>query len=234
MTCQSFAVTRAHEMMFDLELSKLACFKTNNELSLSPLLPANFVLAQHYVSSFPQHSILAKGASNSEESYLLSPTCCYPVFRQLANSEQTDPFLVTNKNTCFRNEIKYELGERQSAFLMREYIFFSTDLELVENWIAGVKEQVVSLLEKLGLTARVLPATDPFFNPNDLKQKFQVHENLKSEFVVESTAVGSVNLHLKSFSKSCNIRSPSGSYFYSACFGLGYDRVSAKLDQAAR
>jgi seryl-tRNA synthetase len=229
MLCQSLAISRDLEARLDRALALLPCFETRNELYLSPMLPGDFVLAKNYIKSFQQHSFIVENSVNESEKYLLSPTCCYPVFKKLADSQISDPYLVTHKNICFRCEANYERGVRQSSFLMREYILFSSDIDYVHEWIKLVKEQVVMMLSDMGISARIEKASDPFFNANDFKRKIQESENLKSEFIVDQVAIGSVNSHLKSFSKSCNIKSKKGDYFYSACFGLGYDRVSAKL-----
>jgi len=75
------------------------------------------------------------------------------------------------------------------------------------------------------LLVSVESAQDPFFNPNDFKQKVQVENDLKHEFIVNDIAIASVNMHLKSFSKVCEIKSENGAGLYSGCFGLGYDRL---------
>ena len=49
---------------------------------------------------------------------------------------------------------------------------------------------------------------------------------------VHGLAVASVNLHLQAFARSCNLRSDDGKPIYSACFGLGYDRLIAKSASA--
>jgi hypothetical protein len=229
-SAQQFAIRRNGEVQLDIALAELPCFATPTELYLSPLLPSDFVLAKHYVDSFPHQALVVGNSRKSSEAYLLSPTCCYPVFRHLEGSIVQGPSLITHKNTCFRCEEHYKVGERQQAFVMREYILLAGDLEYVKNWIESVKSDVLRMLVRLGVSTRVEKATDPFFNPNDFRQKFQVNENLKSEFVVGGIAVGSVNLHLKSFSKSCRITAHDGELLYSACFGLGYDRVAAILD----
>lgn len=219
------AIAADFEALLDKALAALPCFAGAEEKRLAPLLPKDFVLAGNYIKSFPQHGFSVSNSINESEQYLLSPTCCYPVFFDLQNSRHGQSIKVTHKNLCFRCEEYYAAGIRQIAYMMREYILMCEDLEEVTTWIEAVKTEVAQMLRGLGLTVDVEVATDPFFNSNDYKQKFQRDQNLKSEFVVGGVACGSVNLHLKAFSHACNIVSHEGKDYYSACFGLGYDRV---------
>lgn len=108
---------------------------------------------------------------------------------------------------------------------MREYIFFSKNLETVQQWVSNVKSDILSMLTNLGLKVDIERATDPFFNSDDFRLKFQESQELKNEFLINDVANGSVNLHLKAFSKSCYIKTQGEEDLYSACFDLGYDRV---------
>ncbi|GAA4219292.1 hypothetical protein GCM10022290_11010 [Sagittula marina] len=226
------AITAEFERTLDDMLAGLTCFSGAEEKRLAPLLPRDFVLAGNYIKSFPQHAFSVDNSINSDEQYLLSPTCCYPVFYDLKDSQHGESFLITHKNLCFRCEEFYAEGRRQIAYTMREYILMSDTLDTVTAWIDAVKLQVVDALSDLGLKAELEVATDPFFNSNDYKQAFQRDQKLKHEFVIGGVACGSVNLHLKAFSRSCNITSHEGHDYYSACFGLGYDRVQHQYDLA--
>lgn len=223
-----FECDRSLERKLDAELARLVPFGQAKEVILNPLLPMTFGLAASYARSFPQHAFIVDNGMRSEP-YLMSPTCCYPLFHQLSGRTLPATSLYTHKNICFRCEHAYQGGARQGAFLMREYILLAERLETVRAWIDDVNACVGDLLSGMGLAARLQKATDPFFDPRDLRQKFQVEQNLKSEFVVEDLAVASINLHLQAMSRNCNILSATGSPLYSACFGLGYDRVAHKL-----
>jgi hypothetical protein len=217
------------EAQIDRMLFGIPSFSGAEELKLSPLLPMSSVLATHYVRSFPQHALVVSGAMGSDSEFLLAPTTCYAVFDHLRDCQLSSPSLFTHKNLCFRNEETYRAGERQASFLMREFIFLSTDVGLAHEWIGRIVRDVPpSLAEEFRVDAVVEKASDPFFDPKDLHLKFQESENLKSEFVVDGLAVASVNLHLQAFARSCNLRSDDGKPVYSACFGLGYDRLIAK------
>lgn len=234
MTRHPMMITSDFEAQLDQGLAQLACFAGAEEKRLAPMIPKEFVLASNYIKSFPQHGFEVSNSIQTDEQYLLSPTCCYPVFHELTDTTHAGPVKITHKNLCFRCEEYYEKGLRQISYLMREYIMICEDLNDVTAWIEEVKIAVRDYLTSLGLDVFVEVATDPFFNANDYKQKFQRDQNLKHEFLVNGVAVGSVNLHLKAFSHSCKIRSDNGNDLYSACFGLGYDRVHYQYLEAQK
>lgn len=216
------------EARIDRMLAAISPFADAEELRLSPLIPRESVLAQHYVRSFPQHALVVSGVTDPDTQFLLAPTTCYAVFDHLAGVELAGRSLFTHKNTCFRHEDTYRAGERQASFLMREFVLLTTDVDVAHAWIEQIKRDVpAALADEFGVTAVVEKASDPFFDPKDLHLKFQESENLKSEFVVDGLAVASVNLHLQAFARSCHLRSVDGKPVYSACFGLGYDRLVA-------
>lgn len=225
MTALDLAIDATFERRLDHDLSCLPCFGGAIERRHAPLLPRDFVLAANYLKSFPQHGFTLDNAIQPDEQYLLSPTCCYPVFHALRGTTHAETTLITHKNLCFRCEDYYETGTRQISYMMREYIMLSPDLDRISAWIEDVKTEVATYLTSLGVKVEVEIATDPFFNANDYKQKFQRDQNLKSEFVVNGVACGSVNLHLRAFAKACAIESDDGAPMYTACFGLGYDRI---------
>ncbi len=217
------------EHRLDELLRGLRVFGNAEEISPQPILPIDFVLAEKYLNSFPQHALQAKGSLDGESRFMLSPTCCYPVFYHFQGKTFTDDLLITNKSNCFRNEVECVDGIRQLSFKMREYILFTRDLNKVKDWVDNVKGEIPSAFKSLGIDVSVVKATDPFFNPRDFQQLIQNSENLKSEFIHKGVSLGSINLHLKAFSKSCSLRDEKGNYIYTACFGLGYDRVCSTL-----
>ncbi|MER0236735.1 hypothetical protein [Fulvimarina sp. MAC8] len=233
MSMARMAIEGTREAAFDAALSSLPCFEGAADERYAPLLPKAFVLAGNYLKSFPQHGFSLSNAVQADEEYLLSPTCCYPVFHGKQGARLPKRTMITHKNLCFRCEEYYREGTRQIAFMMREYILFAPTAEEASAWTARVKEEVAGLLRGMGLVVEVEAATDPFFNAKDYKQKFQEDQNLKSEFVIGGIAVGSVNLHLRAFSKACDIRTEAGEPLYSACFGLGYDRLAHQLSIAS-
>ena len=232
MTSHFMAITPAFEKKLDEGLASLSCFSNAEEEKYAPMLPQDFILASNYIKSFPQHGFTVGNSIQEGEKYLLSPTCCYPVFNGKRGTRVSGETLITHKNMCFRCEEYYEPGTRQISFLMREYIMFSSDLTRVTAWIDDVKKQVYTFISSLGLKAEVLSATDPFFNAEDYKQKFQKDQNLKSEFVVDDIAVASVNLHLRAFANACDIKAEDGKPLYTACFGMGYDRMISRVAAA--
>lgn len=223
-----FGCDRQTEALFDRELAALGAFAEAHEVVLNPMLPSDFVLAASYAKSFPQHAFIT-GNTMIDGEYLMSPTCCYPLFHALTGTSLPQRRLFTHKNICFRCEPEYTTAKRQGAFLMREYIMFAEELTVVRDWIDQVRTDVLGLLASFGLTTSVEKATDPFFNPADLRQKFQEEQNLKSEFIADGLAIGSLNLHLQAMSRNCRISGPSGAPLFTGCFGLGYDRVAGLI-----
>lgn len=221
------------EYRLDEMLSGMAVFENAEEVTLAPILPINFVLAQKYRGSFPHHTLEGMDVVNGGAKFMLSPTCCYPIFHLLQGTSFCKDALYTNKSHCFRNELECIEGVRQLSFKMREYVFISSDVDVVYLWIDRVKIEIPQALGLLGIQVETVKATDPFFNPLDFQQLLQKSENLKSEFVHNGVSLASVNLHLKAFSRSCGLLDESGKHVYTACFGLGYDRVSSCLRSAA-
>ncbi|MEY3660205.1 MAG: hypothetical protein RLZZ169_1030 [Pseudomonadota bacterium] len=215
----------------DAALKGLGAFTGAIEITAPPLLAIDFPLAASYAASFPQHAFTVENAPRKEV-FLLSPTCCYPVFERLAGSIQRDGAIYTNKAHCFRSEAHYVEGKRQRMFLMREYIYFSSSLAAVRAWSESVRREVSALIRSWDLEVEIVRATDPFFNPADFKMRFQQEQELKQEFLIEDLAVASVNLHMASFCKACRITAEGGGSLYSACFGLGFDRLIAMLKSA--
>lgn len=234
MSSLQMAISPDFEAEVDSALRSMKCFSNAVDERHSPLLPRSFILAENYVKSFPQHSFKVDNDIRTGESYLLSPTCCYPVFLSNRGKRLAGTRLVSHKNQCFRCEEYYDVGTRQISFVMREYIIFSPNLQEVTNWIEDTKTEVADYIRSLGLDVQVEVATDPFFNADDYKQKFQKDQNLKSEFVVNGVAVGSVNLHLRAFAKACDIEFVGSPDSFSACFGLGYDRLYHQVASCSR
>lgn len=224
----AFGCDRAVEARLDRALAGLPVFSDAREVVLNPMLPAGFVLAASYAKSFPQHAFIATNGLQ-EDHYLMSPTCCYPVFRSLGGEILPGRSLITHKNICFRREAAYQEARRQGVFLMREYILLAEEVDTVRSWLSDVRDQVMRMLRGLGLAVSVARATDPFFDPNDLRQKFQEDQDLKSEITSGNLAIGSLNLHLQAMSRNCGIAGPSGRPLFTGCFGLGYDRVAGLL-----
>ncbi|MNW37832.1 Amino acid--[acyl-carrier-protein] ligase [compost metagenome] len=228
------------EQQFDKCLVTLNCFHGAEEVTLSPILSMDFPLAKEYFESFPQHAsctnndqdelILGDHYQEKEEAReLLSPTCCYPLFKFAQEKKFLESKLYTVKNLCFRKEKIYEDWRRERSFRMREYIQFST-MSKTELWISQVIAEVKVFFDEMGFTVSVENASDPFFSTKSLKGKLQRQQELKKEFVVDGLAIASINFHLNSFCKKCEIM-VDDQVGYSSCFGLGYHRFWYILTQ---
>lgn len=208
---------------FDQLLNKIDCFTNAKEIVLPPILDSNSRLAQEYQNNFKDLATKSVSDSTSSTINLLAPACCYTLFQELSDHSIKDSTTFTVKSYIFRNESYFERWKRERVFLMREYIQIGTK-ENVENWIEDTKNQVLQLLNLLGLEVQLSHATDLFFNPNSFQKKVQKEYQLKQEFIINDIAVGSINNHINSFGKKCNIN-VDDTFAYSACFGLGYNRL---------
>jgi hypothetical protein len=223
-----FAVAEA---LMDAVLARLRPFHGARPLSLAPLVPLSSPLAAEYCTHFPHlacsvslpESEPEPGKSAGDREFLLSPTCCYPVFWSQREQELPAGTCFTFKSWCFRNEAHVEPWRRERAFRMREYVWFG-DADAAEAWAGEVAERIEALLDGFDLVPRVEVATDHFFDTESIKRKIQLDQQLKREFLTDGLSVGSINLHLNAICKKFGIRSDGGVAF-SACFGMGYQRL---------
>lgn len=218
---KTYGFYKAHRLL-DSILFSLKCFKDFAEISVDPVLPIDFILANEYLSQFPQHAIPIIEPGENKES-LLSPTCCYPLFHHLENSILEVKSGFSTKSYVYRKEQKYIKWKRQKTFLLREFILLGKEDDITA-WIEHVKEEIIEVISDLDLSVNLGIASDPFFNINSFQSKVQSNYELKTEFVINELAVSSLNFHLNSFGKKCNIMMDSD-YVYSGCFGLGYTRI---------
>ena len=184
------------------------------EQHFQPTLPANSLVENGYISSFPQHPLfvanvyrdinninkLSKDAKempiNSMHQWLddkidthkqiLSPTVCYHCFETLRNQMiPSDGSLYTAIAPCHRHESLNISGlSRLQSFTMREIIFFGTD-DFVEMNRNEIQEHCKSYFIELGLKFRIVTASDPFFTSGaEAKRIYQSALALKLEIQV--------------------------------------------------
>ncbi len=168
---------------------------------------------------------------------VLAPTVCYPCLEAMQGQTlPTTGTLVTARARCHRHEHLGTSGlERLGVFTMREVIAIGTS-----DYALGLRAQLIEHAERLcqqwGLTARVVTATDPFFEPAaDSKRLFQSVMATKYELqlliphVERWLAVASFNDHDKVLTRSVQIELKDGSAAASACVGYGYERLAYAL-----
>ena len=95
-------------------------------------------------------------------------------------------------------------------------------------------DRLTRFLSDLGLECKIEVADDPFFSGSVEKKFFQHQFELKYEllanipFLEKWIAVGSVNLHLDTFSKAFKYTNGIEQQ-YSGCIGIGFERLLLAL-----
>lgn len=162
---------------------------------------------------------------------LFSPTVCIHLHELLSDQIIETGYLSTAKGKCYRNEyLRNQTLERLNEFTMREVMFVGSK-EFVIEARERIMRRTIKFVESLGLNARIVPAADPFFTPNDIKKLlYQRLSELKYELQVDindrgdSIAVGSFNVHKDKLGESFNIRLPSSKWVWSGCCAYGLER----------
>jgi hypothetical protein len=208
----------------------------------------------HYFDSFPQHVTFAPhlredvdelsriSATPKHEGdfpflqylapprHVLSPAVCFHAYQRLADKPLAGDTCITARGRCFRYESKNFRGlERVWDFTLREIIFIGG-----KDWVDQQRErgavETRRLVEKLGLTASLETANDPFFINNFVARKFfQRMTRTKYELQMalphegRSIAAASFNLHNDFLGQSFAIGLDGGSAFTS-CIGYGIER----------
>ncbi len=172
-------------------------------------VPVSSLMANGYLSGFPQHALLVSRFHSDLESIegaatvarsdekdpfelkpflqqpeqVLAPTVCYHCFESLRDYElpggKTE-FTAIQK--CHRYEAKNTVSlERLQTYTMREIIFFGAK-EYVQQRRTEILEHAQETLSDWGLTFRVLNAYDPFFaTESEKKRTYQNLMGLKIE-----------------------------------------------------
>lgn len=167
--------------------------------------------------------------------HALAPTvcdCCYWLLR--GRTDVVDQVLTVNGNV-FRNESSpHGRLDRLTAYTMREIVTIGSEAFVLSRREALLLE-VQDLISQLDLSCNFIAADDPFFCNDALdKNIYQTLENLKYEVKVrlfddQHTAVASFNLHNDFFSRSYGYTSVDGGVPFSACMGIGYERLTYAL-----
>ena len=159
---------------------------------------------------------------------VLTPAACHHLYTAHEDEQLSAPLYLTTRNTCFRQEERYEPLRRQWSFSMREIVCLGTPDEAARFFAAGQRAAGL-LLDGMRLPFTWAGATDPFFRPADNpKYLMQRLQPVKFEAVYGDTtggdlAVGSANLHYEHFGAAFGI-SRDGAPAHSACIAFGIER----------
>jgi seryl-tRNA synthetase len=165
---------------------------------------------------------------------VLPPTMCYHTFDQFAGAQlAAEGLAVTARGPSFRHESRYHRSlERLADFTIREVVFLGAP-----DFVGRARDQIrgaaLELVDTIGLQAWCEVANDPFFAaPGGAAQgSAQRLLDLKHELRADvapgrSIAIGSFNLHYRSFGTAFGITTASGEVASTACAGFGLERLA--------
>ncbi len=166
----------------------------------------------------------------------LEQAVCDTCYYALSNEIDFQNKIYTCYNKVFRNETsKINSLDRLINFSVRD-IMAVGDKNFVLKIRQNLIDDVIEMMKYYGLEGKIETANDPFFaNDSAMKNIFQYTSRLKYEILARLPfsnsyiAVGSINLHLDFFGNAFNITLPDGSYVYSGCLGIGFERFVYSL-----
>ena len=240
---------------FDDRVSTLAAGEEAERLHFPPLIPRRLLERTGYLDSFPhlagtvfsftgseaQSRELGRRAKDGEPwaelvtqtDVALTPAACYPVYPTLQGRLPEAGRTLEVQNHCFRHEPSGDPA-RMQLFRMHEVIRVGR-AETVLAWRATWLDRSLALLGALGLEARAVHASDPFFGrAGKMLAASQREQGFKFEIVVpiageEPTAGCSFNYHQAHFGELFEISLPDGNVAHTACLGFGLERVTLAL-----
>ena len=165
---------------------------------------------------------------------VLAPAACYPVYPALAGTLPASGRLVDVMSYCFRHEPSDDPA-RMQMFRMHEHVR-AADPQTIAAWLEIWLARTTSFIGSLGLYARCLVASDPFFGRGGkLLADAQRDQRLKIEIVAaiarddRPTAIISLNSHQDHFGEAFGIKTPDGAVAHTACIGFGLERIALAL-----
>lgn len=246
------ALIRRLERMFDGPCGEQGA----QRVFFPPLTPRETLQRTGFVANFPHlcgsvhafggddeahQRLLARVAAGADwgdcleqTEAVLTPAACYPLYPTQTGTLPAAGRLFDLTAYCFRREPSDDPARLQ-AFQVRENVRLGSP-EQVQAWRQGWSRRALELLRALGLPARLVPASDPFFGRGGrLMRASQRELELKLELVVplwsdaSPTAVASFNYHQAHFGQVFAIHLPDGSEAHSACLGFGLERIAMAL-----
>ena len=210
-------------------------------------LPARRLQRVDYLSSFPHQATFAARLDpasltefRAEEvsgdrgevtpgrlapvSEVLTPAACYHLYSSREGESFDRPCYLTTRNTCYRQESRYEPLRRLWSFTMREIVCLGTQAETAA-FLQRARAAVDELLSLIDLPAEWLNATDPFFQPrSNPKYLLQRVQPAKYEATYGGDlAIASMNLHHDHFGTAFGL-ARDGEPAHSACMAFGLER----------
>ncbi|MBP3450160.1 MAG: hypothetical protein J6K22_06855 [Spirochaetaceae bacterium] len=165
-----------------------------------------------------------------EPEFVLSPSACFHSYIEYQNRNLDKNLILTFKQNVFRNEGRLNFKEkgRLIDYHVREIVFIGDSI-FVEKKRHQILKKIITFIEELGLSGRIVVASDSFILPK-LQRYRSIQKIDKSKFEVQlnieenrNIAVASLNLHGKSFSDPFNI-SVNNVDTVTGCVGFGIQR----------
>lgn len=236
----------------DRELADLATAASAETWSLPPAMAFETLERADYFASFPQWltatshfeadvRALERVAASEDPTdcalsvlrplpYALQPAVCYHVYAALAGRVLEEAHTYAVAGTCWRHESGcFAPLERGWAFTMREVVCIG-DSPAVEQLRSHGSAAALRFAERLGLQARIEPASDPFFAPSARgRALLQRIRGLKHELLLplgdgREVAAASFNDHAEFFGNVFDIRMRAGVPATSGCVAFGVER----------
>lgn len=210
----------------DSEFRRMALTAGAEERKFPTVIAEETLNRSEYFQSFPECASSVMEPSRKGK-YFLSPAVCYHCYELLKDSVLSDTTLITCCGKCFRADSADD--SHLWEFTMREVIFFG-GAGFIRDERDAWKQRILDLSVRLGLTAEMVPASDPFFGGETRgKRLLQQVKELKYELrVLRSTGkdmpLASFNLHERFFTSKFDITIKSGDSLQSGCVALGLER----------
>ncbi|HEX3781759.1 MAG TPA: hypothetical protein VHX38_19010 [Pseudonocardiaceae bacterium] len=160
-----------------------------------------------------------------EPAALALPTAaCYSVYLHYQGESIADGTTVTVLGRCFRREQRYVELRRLLAFHMREVVALGSQ-EFVLEHLSRFDTRITAFCAALGLSVRKEAATDPFYQGESLRKRWQQIDPVKHEFIVDDLAIASVNRHRNFFGERCDITlADTTKPVFTSCAAFGLER----------
>jgi seryl-tRNA synthetase len=222
------------------------CARGAEKVYFPPVMNRAHLERNGYLKSFPQLAGALHGFTCNDHGHakgedlptdlMLVPAACYPIYPMVA-ARGPLPLGGTTfhvESWCFRREPSKD-APRLQCFRMHEYVRLGTEDDVLsarEDWIIEAR----AMADSLQLPSSMEVANDPFFGrAGRLMASSQRERNLKFELLVpissetEPTACCSFNYAEDRFTDAWQIVMQDGSRAFSACIGIGMDRLTLAL-----
>lgn len=155
---------------------------------------------------------------------VLTPAACHHVYADHEGEKLSRARYITTRNTCFRQEERYEPLRRQWSFSMREIVCLGSRAEAAA-FFHTARSAVDLLAKDADLPVAWLNATDPYFRPPGRPRHSVTRlQPAKYEAVYGGDLpIVSANQHFEHFGAGFRI-SRGGCPAHSACVAFGIER----------